>query len=407
MNQKSFFPALFSVLFLFLIASSSGADKWVTLDSLEGKAEVQREGSTKWVPVALDAKLYNNDVVRIAKDGIGRLRWPDKTVAYMRGGSQILVNIGPPKSKKKLLNYATVFMGSVFFVIKKVLPSKEEKDIQIYTPTTVLSIRGTSFKIGVQPDDGTTSIKVLCGTVRVRCIAKNASAFLSAPFKTEISKFTAPIVASALLSTDIDSLRAWLPPHLLDAEIAKQLSESKRNKLIISGRLEEKCVILPFTNTSNYSGDWNISHTLPEMLAKNLKKENRRLDIIIADSATGTVEEIAKSKGARFVITGEVTFLDVINHAAISVQADEYKERSIGRFSIKITMYDSKGEIEFNPVILSGERTGKKKNENSMRVISKMPFDLNDEAFANSLIGNALKQVLESSVETLTRAFYE
>lgn len=407
MKPNRFPPTLFFVLLLLVTAPSSGSDKHVLLDSLAGKAEVQREGSTEWIPAALNAKLYNNDVIRITKNGIGRLRWPDKTVVYMRGGSQILVNIGPPKSENKLLKYATVFMGSAYFVIKRILPSKKEKDIQIYTPTTVLSIRGTSFEVGVKPDDGATSIKVLCGTVRVRCIAKNASAFISAPFKTEIKKYTAPIIASTLLSTDIDSLRGWLPPHLIDAEIRKQLAESKRNKFIVSGRLEEKCVILPFTNSSGYSGGWDITRTLPDMLAKRLKKENQRLDISVADSVTGTDEEIAESTGARFVISGEVTFLDVVNHAAISAAADEYKERSIGRFSIKLTMYDNKGEIAFNPVILSGERTGKRKVENSMRAIEKMPFDLNDEAFAASLIGDALKQLLESSVNRLTRAFYE
>ena len=134
-------PLIFSTIILFFTAPAYGGGAAVILDSLSGKAEVQRAGSTQWTPIGTDEKLYNNDIVRIVKGGVGRLRWPDKSVAFMRGGSQILVNLGPPQEKDKLRNYATVFMGTVFFIIRKVLPREPEEDIQIYTPTSVLTIR--------------------------------------------------------------------------------------------------------------------------------------------------------------------------------------------------------------------------------------------------------------------------
>ena len=136
------------------------------LDSLSGKAEVRRAGTTGWKTVQSGTLLQNNDVIRISPDGYGRLQWPDKSVVYMKGGSQILVTIGPPKSTDRLLNYATVFMGSVFFVIKKSTPLPRKENIQIYTPTTVISIRGTSFALEVAPQTGVTAVKVVCGTAK-------------------------------------------------------------------------------------------------------------------------------------------------------------------------------------------------------------------------------------------------
>lgn len=395
------------IISVFCTFSAAASPPAVLLDSLSGAAEVRRAGTTQWKKANAEEQLYNNDVIRIAPGGLGKLTWPDNSAAYMRGGSQILVNIGPPSAQKKLLNYATVFIGSVFFVIKKTLPADRREDIQLYTPTTVLTIRGTSFEIGVTPESGTTSVKVVCGTVRVRCIKKNVSSYLNAPFKTVIDKETDPIVSTALLSTDIDSLRQWVPDAVIEAEVAAHLSQGKRDRLIISGRLEEKCVIMPFTINTKQRGEWNLRTALPKLLAERLTSADKQLTMLIADSAAVSADEAAAKAQTRFVIMGTVTFLDIVNHAEITVRADEYRERSIGRITFDLVLYDAKEKIDRSQTTVMGESTGKKNTENSWAAIGAMPFDLNNEQFAHSLIGTALDQALDAAQEKLLKALYE
>ena len=395
---------IISLLCTSAAASSSPA---VTLDSLSGTAEVRRAGTTQWKNANANEQLGNNDVIRIAPGGLGRLCWPDKSVAYMHGGSQILVNIGPPSTPKKLLNYATVFIGSVFFVINKVLPADRREDIQLYTPTTVLTIRGTSFEIGVMPESGTTSVKVVCGTVRVGCIKKNVSSYLNAPFKTVIARETDPIISTALLSADMDSLRGWVPHTVIDAEVAAHLSQGKRDRLIISGRLEEQCAVMPFTVNTKQRGDWNLRAALPKLLAERLTAADKQLTVVIADSTAVSAEEAGAKAQTRFVITGTVSFLDIVNHAEITVRADEYRERSIGRVTLDLVLYDTKDKTDRIQTTVTGESAGKKNAENSWTAISAMPFDLNNEQFANSIIGKAFEQALEAAQEKILKALYE
>lgn len=398
---------LLSTVMLISAAPAFGGGPAVILDSLSGKAEVQRAGSTQWTPVGADEKLYNNDVVRIVPGGVGRLRWPDKTVAFMRGGSQILVNLAPPREKNRLRNYATVFMGTVFFIIRKVLPREPEEDIQIYTPTSVLTIRGTSFEINVQPGTGTTGVKMVCGTIRVKCIETNAAAFLGAPFKTVIMKRTDTIVTSAVLTSDLDSLRGWVPHEAIDAELAAHLAQGKRDRMIISGRMDEKCIVIPFVNKSNYGGTWDIERRIPHMLAERLRQAHKRLNLTVIDSAGQAPGDAAAGEKARFVISGTIPFFDIVNRAEITVRADEYHERSIGRLSLELRLFDAAEKTILYETTVTGERTGKKNVENSWTSIEKLPFDLKNDRFAASIIGSALDQALDAAVEKLINALYE
>jgi len=53
---------------IFLMFSSSilaSEEPFVIIDSLKGKAEVQRAGQQKWALIGKDAKLFNNDILRV------------------------------------------------------------------------------------------------------------------------------------------------------------------------------------------------------------------------------------------------------------------------------------------------------------------------------------------------------
>ena len=401
------FVLLFPVVMFLLPPASPEAALSVVLDSLSGKARVQRAGTTKWKPVKLNEKLFNNDVVRIDPEGYGRLQWPDESVVYLKGGSQILVNIGPPKGAEKLLNYATVFAGSVFFVIKKALPANRKQNIQIYTPTTVISIRGTSFSLDVTPESGVTAVKVINGTVRVSCIAKQASAYVSAPFKTTVKKMTDPITTAPMHDSEIKALKTWVPEKVVDHEITLQLARGRRDQMIISGRMEKKCTITPFINSSKYDGTWDLQHKLAEMLAERLGNVSPHCKVTVSDSAPPAPAEATKKRGQQYVISGTISFFDIVNHAAITVRADEYKERAIARVQIDLTLFDVTGNTELLQTTVRGEFSGKKTNENSMKTIGEMEFSLENREFAKSLLGTALQQALDQAVEKLSKTMFQ
>jgi hypothetical protein len=403
-NVKIISPALFTGLLLLLLCKGAYTQPAVLLDSLFGTAEVQRAGTVAWVSINRDEKLCNNDVLHINKDSFGRIRWPDNSEAFIHGGAKLLINIGSQARDSSILSYATVFIGSLFFVIKRALPEKVGEDIRIYTPTVVISIRGTAFAVQVEEKTGTSVIKIISGTVRVGCIAKNTSMFLSAPFKTVIAKFTSPIVSNTLLSTDIDSLKTWVPAQVIDFEIARQLSKSRRDRLILSGAMYEKCRIDPFTNTSTYAGSWDIGHAVPPLLAQRLHMATNRLEVLVAGKDT-TAE--GRKEPVRFRITGSMTFIDIVNYAEITVRADEYRERSIGRVTLQLELHDAKSGNEPHVITVSGERSGKKNNENSWNTIAQYPFDLQNEQFASSIIGSALEQALDAAVEKCIIKMYE
>ena len=397
----------FCSLCLFFITSADADAPAVVLDSLAGKAQVQRAGTVKWLPLKQKSKLFNNDMVRIAPEGHGKLRWPDNSMVYMKGGAQILVNIGPSDTKERLLNYATVFMGSVFFVIKKTLPRSATQNIQIYTPTSVISIRGTSFAINVEPETGASQIKALCGTIRVSCIANHASAFISAPFKTLVEKLTDPVTSIPMQGAEIKELHSWVPRAVIENEIALHLAQGKRNQMVISGRMDKNCTITTFKNGSKYTGTWDIQHRLPELLAERLKTANPHLTVEISDSLPVRDSSATNGKDISYIISGSVTFLDIIDHAEITVRADEYRERSTGRVQLELSLFDATGNTDLLQTTVTGEHSGKKNNANTIAESEKLPFDPENKAFASSLIGSAVSQALDQAVEKLTKAMFQ
>lgn len=387
-----------------VIFTCSGASQlFVTLDSLQGKGQIRRAGSQQWKGAQKGEHLFNNDVIRIGKKGFGLLQWPDKTDAFMHGGSQILVNLAQPAEEDQQFSYATVFFGAAFFVVNKIIPETTKRTIQIYTPTAVISIRGTSFLLDVAPKTGTTSVKVLCGTVRVRCIKKNSAIYLGAPHKTIVQIETAPLLAQTLLTADIDTLRSWIPSPVIDREIALHLAEAKRNKLVISGRIDEKCIVMPLVNESTYTGSWNLPQVLTTELVKRLLTSNSRLKIKI-DTAGATRKVLQQRSDARFLLYGSIKTFNIVNHAAITVAADTYLEKAISRVTVILQLYDTKDQELLFEETFADNRTEKRSVANAWETVEKLPLDLDNEQFAGSILGITLNQVLTAAAEKITVA---
>lgn len=369
---------------------------FVIIDSLSGQAEIQRAGQNAWIICNENQKIFNNDIFRVLDKSVARLRWPDGSVAYVHQKTQISVNLLLRKSGTSL-SHTTVLFGAVFFIIKKILPNELVNDTKVYTPTAVIAIRGTSFLVDVQ--EGMSSIKTVCGTVLVGNIKKNVSRYLGAAFKTVIAAGTDPILPAAVLRDDLDSIRQWVPSVVVDNEIEKQRVEAKRDYTVLSGKLEEKCIVVSFVDSSGYQGPWKLSQLIPKAFVSVIKAHHPRMNISFSDTAGTDLLRDAYQRKTRYVISGTIENFSLVPKAQISARADEYRESLSGIVKIKLEVIDAKEKRVISEENLMGEVTRKRNDADEWQQLKTVTFGLDDEKFKNSLIGTALKQALEQALE--------
>ena len=94
-------------------------EEFVVIDSLNGKAEVQRAGQQKWVLVRKNTKLYNNDIIRVLERSLARIKWQNGSIIYVNSQSQILINLYRDSVNNKISQLCDCFFWSSFFHCKK------------------------------------------------------------------------------------------------------------------------------------------------------------------------------------------------------------------------------------------------------------------------------------------------
>lgn len=385
-------------------ALTAAQEPFVTLDSLAGKAEVRRAGQDRWGAANVGLKLYNNDMVRVLDSSTARLDWHNGGSVFVHANSQMLVNLHADTVNDVRVKHATVFFGAVFFVLKKALPRAltTRYNTKIYTPTAVLSIRGTSFEVGVDRKSGATDVRVISGTVLVGNILKKESVFLSAGYQTSIAMNADPVVPKALMDERIDSLKVWVPPEVIGVELKKQIAEVKRAKREITDKLAHKLLVLPFANTSSYRGSWDLSAALPKFLAARLRKDHKPLEVSVAKKAGGDPVEAGQDNEARFVLSGEIRGFDILKRAEITAEADQYREYAVARVKLHLQLVDVKEKkMEWESEVtgeVSGNITG-----NSWPAIAKKKLDPADKGFSSTILARAIDQTLDRSSTQIGR----
>jgi hypothetical protein len=399
MNMK-----LFIILFLFTVTCfAAEKNTFATVDSLTGRAEVQRAGAQSWQKAARGDKLYNNDMIRVLGKSTVRLGWPDQSASYMHENSQIMLAFYESDVTSIISRHITVMYGAVFFVIKEILPKSliKQYDTKIFTPTSVVSLRGTSFLIEVDDSSGSSTIKVIKGTVLVRNIIRNSSLFVSAGFKSTVEMTKDPNGPKALLDKEIDTLKEWVPVPVIEEEMASQLAKASRDHDVIVGNLKDKILILPFANSSKYTGTWKIQSGFAKMLSEQLK--HGHIVVEVADSAGHDPLAQGIKSAARMVIVGEVLDFDIVQHAEITATADEYREYYVANVRINVQMINvADKRVVFENQYLADKR-GANAKDNSWQKISKMAFSLGDQQFTKSILGIAVSQVMEQVSEKLNK----
>ncbi len=396
----STFIKSFIIVFFFFAIICSAEESYMTIDSLCGKAEVQRAGHQEWINVQKNSKLFNNDILRVLDKSLVRAKWRKRTTIYIYSNSQILINLNRDIIHNIYFHYSTVFFGAVYFIIKEILPDvfSERFKNRVYTPTSVVAIRGTSFSLNVNKKNGDTNIKVINGTVLAKNILKNQGMFLSAGYKTHISINTDPLMPSALVENDIKELKTWVPPKVIEKEMNQQILKAKQDYSTISGKLEDKVIVLPFINMSTYKGKWKIDKKIATLLAEKIKKSHR-INSNAALDLKKVTDPIASGlgKNARFVVMGDIKHFDIIQKAEISAAADKYREISIAHVCINLQMVDVKKKMLIYENDICGEVFGKNIKENNWQYISTLDFNMEDEVFSSCILGKAFNMMLNES----------
>lgn len=396
-----------SVIVILSIVSFAYPEQCVLVDSLKGTAEVQRAGRQQWQKAAQAMKLYNNDIIRVLPQGYASLQWPDGSVSYMHGNSQILINLASEETgRKKFINHATVFFGAVFFVIKKIAPRGlfDDSSMRIYTPTAVLAIRGTAFEVLVDGKTGTTAVKVVGGTVQVRNILKNVSLFLTSPYQTKVVMNNDPAAPQAVPASEVDSLKKWVPASAISEALEKQVAQEKKNYYLATGKLEKKCIVVLLSNQSSYHGPWSVAAEITKYLVDRLRNTNPDISFVVRDSLNSNdLFALCRQDSARFVLAGTIEAFDLAQHAEISARADEYREYAIASVTLRLKLLDAAAENQIAEEIYSGESINRNAAGNSWQKLGSLKFDLNDKPFASSILGLALAQAIGQAVEKMSR----
>jgi hypothetical protein len=404
--RRFHFLELFMAAGLIFSASTAASDEvYAVLDSLAGTAQIQKAGQQKWREAACRAKLGGNDIVRVLDSSFARVRLPDGSTTFVRANSQIMITFYESREPNILSTHITVLFGAAFFVIKEILPKALTRsfDTKIYTPTSVVAIRGTSFCMEVDPKNGATVVKVTNGTVQVRNILKDAYSFISPGFKTAIELKIDPIVSTPVLDQELAQLKTWVPPPVIEKEIQAQLAKAKRDHDVLTSDFKDKIVIMPFVNRSKYAGKWEIGTGFAEQLSEQLRMSNKETVLYKADSSGADPLRVGGAEKARLVVLGEIEDFDIIQRAEITAAADEYKEYYLAKVHVRVTLIDVAQNKTAFEKDFTGETRGKNVKDNSWQKIGAFSFDQKDSRFTKSILGSSTLQVLDQAVEKIVQ----
>ena len=117
----------------------------------------------------------------------------------------------------------------------------------------------------------------------------------------------------------------------------KQVIKAKSDYSKITGNLEEKIVVQPFNNLTNYKGKWKIDTLMPHYIADKIKYATRTSCSTTKDRDDNPIN-VGKKEKALFVITGDIKKFDVIKTAEINAAVDRYREYTTALVCIEINI---------------------------------------------------------------------
>ena len=384
----------FWCLFLFIYNSVQATpltEGCAFIASIAGRVEVKKAGTNTWGFAKVKQKLFDNDMLRTYKGAKTKIMYDDGSIIIVREETQILLNTKTAEKQGGASKYITAFWGAVFFVFKEAAPRAQSN--RVFTPTAVVSIRGTSFLVTVDRKTGRTDVKVVNGTVLVRNKSMDRELFVKAGTKTTVAVNKTPARPRAIIPEEIIELKKWAGDELVSAEQAKQQRQNRRNAVVMSGKAEDKIAVVTFVDSSGFSGKWDIATGLTNMIADKLRGLTKA-EVVVFKGKENDAEKIGKRERARLVVSGVIETFELNKQAAISIEADKYKEYYRAGVAIILYVVDPLNGRLVKTVRFKEDVDGGNLQENDWKVVGKYVFDMNNKNFNKSIIGQAIKRIL-------------
>ncbi|MCX5686829.1 MAG: FecR domain-containing protein [Candidatus Omnitrophica bacterium] len=150
--------SVLSVVFMFSLLFYAAADavssvKNVTVADVRGKAEVIGQGSGSAAPVIFGMKVGSGDTIKTQKDSYVDLSFDAAGQdAMVRVEANSNMKIADYIASNKLENKKIALELAMGDVLIKANQLKNESQFQVRTPTSVVGVRGTGFKVSVSAE---------------------------------------------------------------------------------------------------------------------------------------------------------------------------------------------------------------------------------------------------------------
>lgn len=208
----------------------------IVIDSVYGKAEIQRESSFEWQLASPGEKLFNNDQLKSLPESHIRLKFGDSTRIFISQNSQLKSNLH--NSGNSLISHITLISGAAFVNVSNTNSQKTKSTLFVYTSAIKASPRDCSFLISLTPDKS-TGIRLLQGILPISKIKDGSSLYFNSPYKITIGLNNYYFQQSALLQHDIDSLKCLVPAFIVDQIMGKQLINWRLNSRNLNDKLDD------------------------------------------------------------------------------------------------------------------------------------------------------------------------
>ncbi len=236
------FHGIITFLLIILIKTAlSDVPPSFVIDSISGRAEIQRESSFEWQLVSTGEKLFNNDQLRLLPAGHVRLKFGDSLRVFIGQNSQFKVNL--LKSGNSLITHFTLISGAAFFNISNSGIKQIRNFIFVYTPSIKATPDDCSFLVSLLPDRS-SEIQLLQGTLPISKTKDGSSHYLIPPYRITVGLNNDSFQQSVLLQQDIDSLKCLVPSLIIDQIMKKQLINLRRNSQILNDKREDIIPVL-------------------------------------------------------------------------------------------------------------------------------------------------------------------
>lgn len=320
MKQRLLFAISF--LIILLIATTVFAQQkepMATVRLINGSLQIKRSDTEKWEIGTLGMMLFSGDQIKTGENSKAYILFTDATQVKMNASS--LLTIEGKREEKSLVKKLQLKVGEIWAKV-----TRQDSPMQVETPTSVASVKGTEFDVLVD-EDGNTWVFVFEGSIDfmnelgslVVGAMQQSYAEEGAPpeeIEGEIPEWQDEIEPqwNILIEPEIESVKA------IDEEFGLYLKATDINTGEIDEQYDKTITVTSNSPTMQFSAD-DGQTWLPELeltlgdgeatiLAKNSDAGNFLIGAAAEETSPGFTSVVISEEGAGEIKTMDIQVID-------------------------------------------------------------------------------------------------